>query len=898
MKKKTIIAYLLIFALFLSACGNNPTPPETESPTEDTPSPTQEPTTDPTDNNLPDPTEPTELPDAPPDPVEPEVSVQTQSAIDTAMGHAIDLNGSNYRYYGSYNGYIILCEMIAGRETIPLSIGDYTFADSTDSVALYAIADGRTTKLGYVYESGGITSEQLEQIYTIHTSYYWRSEYNKLNLLYQWYRHDRVYTHPNEQQLTHTIETAIDAAFTAVKGRHLRIDWVSNRYYGRVAGYHIVLEETGTVAEPQKVGPFTFHHHSGHVIWVVKNEEIYTLQDAYAQGLFTIYELEQIYVTHRSYYPEIYASWEEEDTANNQIFLEHADGIYGAWRSQYYFSLEVGPSYITASNELCENSFLADGRGSYRPITNVSPTYAMTWSLVGVTEESLVLLALKSDQDLQFFYYIIDPEHEYYQRLIYWEPEQDCYVICKILTDATGVTVPNETQLWMANASFVLGHWVPADIEYSCDSPPEDLELYFNSDGTGYKIVYGEKRVFLWRYKRTAEKVWVEMEFLDDSSTNSAYYDLNPNSEHYQKLYHSSVYCEDIIFERRSEYKEPVESAKPDGSATFNGTAADIVGIWVADHLLYDGQVIAAEPLELHFQAGGNGYVVQDGVKHRAAWNQTATDANYLTFEIMWMNSSVGGDIYYVYTLQYSLKGNSTHQLLHQITDSCTCVLTKVSNLVEAEDDVGNIGITITPIAAQKIALDYLGITDGMDDLWESTYQYSDGQYYLVIRYEENIYDFYINATDGSILQMVVHPSGSSTVNQIRQSILDHLGCDMNDVYYYFAKPCLTGQNRTIFVGCGGKQYEFTLDPDGRFLECKVVRVHNVGDEGKENVVGWRAARDICMEYTDRCMDDITYISISYLVADHFLPRYEVHLALGETILVDAATGLIIINDL
>ena len=41
MKKKTIIAYLLIFALFLSACSYNPFPPATEEPTDGT-SPTLE----------------------------------------------------------------------------------------------------------------------------------------------------------------------------------------------------------------------------------------------------------------------------------------------------------------------------------------------------------------------------------------------------------------------------------------------------------------------------------------------------------------------------------------------------------------------------------------------------------------------------------------------------------------------------------------------------------------------------------------------------------------------------------------------------------------------------------------------------------------------------------------
>ena len=450
-----LLAIVMIFSL--AACGYNPFPPATELPT-------QAPTTVPEDDILA-PGEPGKVPG------------KVQSAIDTAMGHTVDLYGGTYRYYGTYNGYIILFEKIISKDIRPINIGNYVFVDPIGTIMLYAISNDEVTKLGYVYEKGQITAEQLELIYDIHAAYYEESEYDALVSEYRWYYITRQSQHPNEYELTYQVENAINAAFQDGKGRRMLIDWVNSRYYGKVGGYHIVFEQGQAGDCPIEVGPFTFHHNYSHTIYILKDGQLIRLQDAYDQGLLTLENVEKIYTVHRSYYGATYSQWEQEDSQNSALQAQYATLLQGLWETDCYYITGIGeqePAYPDGESY----GFQTDGSGYY---AYYSTKYLMQFSIIGAVDNAIVIAMDRNSQGFVCFYYVTDSVSPYYQCLIRRFENADEYAILRRTATSVDTLVPSGVQMWEGVISSAIGTWRI--------SPESDWTVDIRYDGVYYTLI-------------------------------------------------------------------------------------------------------------------------------------------------------------------------------------------------------------------------------------------------------------------------------------------------------------------------------------------------------------------------------------------------------------------------
>lgn len=328
-----------------------------------------EPTTEPT-------AEPTEDPLA--------LTGQIRSRIEAALGRSVDFDSGDYRYYGTYNGYTVLYRKYTNSGSIPLSIGDYIFADTDGVACLYAISDGEYTRLQYIYEAGGITDDQLSQIYKIHRGYY--TDYMQV------YQDAAAELDEPVVPLTYEIEKAVDAALYAIEGRHIGVIEEPYRYYGQFNGYYVLFQSTQASADmPFTAGKYVFHHDMSHVIWVIGKTEKKGLPDAYACGWITDADLDAIYRIHVAHYTDA----QREDWFT---WTDTGADLPGIWELAYYVNSESHnhrevltelPEHLPNMKPYQTIQFDADGTGI---LTNQDGTQvAFTWEVTGQTGTKLVI---------------------------------------------------------------------------------------------------------------------------------------------------------------------------------------------------------------------------------------------------------------------------------------------------------------------------------------------------------------------------------------------------------------------------------------------------------------------------------------------------------------------------
>ena len=82
----------------------------------------------------------------------------------------LEVGAGRYRYYGTYNGCIILFFSGGDLEEMNIPVGEYTFTN-VGAFSIYVIQNGSLCRLEDYYPEGDITEDQLERIYEIHASY-------------------------------------------------------------------------------------------------------------------------------------------------------------------------------------------------------------------------------------------------------------------------------------------------------------------------------------------------------------------------------------------------------------------------------------------------------------------------------------------------------------------------------------------------------------------------------------------------------------------------------------------------------------------------------------------------------------------------------------------------------
>lgn len=352
---------------------------------------------------------------------------KVRSKIEAALGQSVDFDSDNYRYYGTYNGYIVLYKKLSYGDNA-LSVGGYRFADTDGGCILYAVFDREYTRLQYIHESGGITDAQLAQIYGIHKSYY--ADYTALC--------QEAAADSPEVPLTYEIEQAIDAALYAVEGYHIRVIEEPYRYYGQYNGYYVLFESTQACADmPVAVGKYVFHHFMSHVIWVIGEGAKLDLPDAYRKGLITDADLDDIYRIHVRHYSDA-------ERENWFDWTDTAADIPGIWEFAYYVYTEshnhreiltqLDPKIpnMKPYQTLC---FEADGTGTLTTFDGTQT--AITWQLQAENETQLLI----NISGFSGVLYEIDWESADYHAITF-DIADGTYAVLKKLSDGLLVPLP------------------------------------------------------------------------------------------------------------------------------------------------------------------------------------------------------------------------------------------------------------------------------------------------------------------------------------------------------------------------------------------------------------------------------------------------------------------------
>jgi len=192
------------------------------------------------------------------------------------------------RYYGTYNGYVILLD--EGDYTWKsLKIGETEFRYRSP-FQLYAYRDGKLYSLRTVYEDGKVTDGQIAQILKKHTEFAASGQL--------------PYDPPTEEQ-----RNEIKQAYTVLTGR----DYAGNdgklayqicgmRYYGIHNGYTILFYEGDmTVESGERIGSEMFRHGRNFSLYAWRDGKLQKLKDAYEAGLLREEDIAYIAEIHKMF---------------------------------------------------------------------------------------------------------------------------------------------------------------------------------------------------------------------------------------------------------------------------------------------------------------------------------------------------------------------------------------------------------------------------------------------------------------------------------------------------------------------------------------------------------------------------------------------------------------------
>ena len=402
-----------------------------------------------------------------------------------------------------------------------------------------------------------------------------------------------------------------------------------------------------------------------------------------------------------------------------------------------------------------------------------------------------------------------------------------------------------------------MGTWTLSDKDYSKYAIPEDLEYCFNADGTGYKIADGEKRNLTWWPTGGTSDGYITYQLEGAESTSRITYNTSVYSfVEYGKLYFD---VGDMYYVELDKAPDAGPAAPtPEETITFTDTVADLTGVWTLDHFISEQQEVAGDPLEVHLQANGQGFVVKNGTEFPATWYRAGEEDGVISVNCMFSVDSPEGTIQYVYNLRYITDSQNEHyhQMLYDANEYYIGVMNKISNYPAG---MGSENAE----AALGAALGHIGITEEQADEWILSFDPSAKQYEIAVNYGDTRYIFQISGKNAGILDVQTYPAGGVTLVEARDIILAYLGIDLNDVcylnlFYYNTgvdrsdDPVIEAQVRSPYIGATVR-----LDYYGRILSI-TERSGEEMDEGREDVIGWRAARDLYLELKGLRMEDLT----------------------------------------
>ena len=200
-------------------------------------------------------------------------------------------SGDHYiRYYGTYNGYIIIFAKSNATAIGEMNIAGKLFLCS-NLFHIYAYRDGELYKLQDVYNDGLLSDENIAEIYEIHKRFEFR---------------DRRWWHPSEISFPEEMLEGLQKNGFLIESLDeisCEIDPLSKtRYYGMYHEY-IILFSAGEMRVNTEitVAGETFFHGDCFNIYAYKDGELYTLQEAYEKGILNEEDIKDIAEYHRQF---------------------------------------------------------------------------------------------------------------------------------------------------------------------------------------------------------------------------------------------------------------------------------------------------------------------------------------------------------------------------------------------------------------------------------------------------------------------------------------------------------------------------------------------------------------------------------------------------------------------
>ena len=877
---KKFISFLLALATLLSiaACGEVPPETTTAPTTPSTSAATPGATTAPTD-----PTEATEpeivLPSVPisidPDAIILTPTQQEQALIDAALGRTVDIDLTNYRYYGTYNDYIILYRGVIEYGERPLRIGDYYFVDREQDFRLYAIYNGEALMLSDVFADGGITQEQLTEIYEIHKSYHDSYVYSRDVL----YAEDHMANEHDAIALTEKAAAEIDQVYFAAQGIHPDIDGDKIRYYGMSGDCHILFQAQEAGEDTAvTLSYYTFRHTGAYTIWVIREGSMVTLEEAYAQQLISDGQLEGILDVHLDYYSE-----EKQQQWANEDWLKTGPSdvvnyLSGTWQLEYFYS---ATGQITQADDcLAKLVFHADGTGE---MEYGGVQWGVYWRITTGHEGWVTV-------DVEDYY------GSYLARQVFYSIEQDAETRNKLyykLSDGSYAVLrrcasseASEQEYWPAEILDMMGTWV-LETEGESSIVSTDFELQFRPDGTGYEILDDVVRPITWW--STENIPWnsqafsidgPQIRYIAEGATDYkyVYIETNPEYDYFGKVIYGDSYGYAIPLKRLSNTYEPDEPAQAEASISFTDTAQDILGTWSVDYYEANGEQVSGESMQIQFLADGTGYYTRLGAQHQFTWQQTEQTQTSCAFRLLW-ESSAQDQTYYTYSLRYVTDGadGRYHKLVHAIDDNYDVVLKKIAGPEDAAAAYRS-----GAEAALNAALDTLSVTMDQIDRWTCDFAPNAAEYSVTVNYGDTHYDFRISAADLTVLSAETYCAEGLSETQARDLAFRYLGESLEDAYslqvtnlQYMGEelPCWR-----VSARCQEVIYYMTLDYYGKFRGITIYLNSDRLASFEGSDISWQAARDAALDFLGLELEDMTQLSFMYFyTANVDLPVYELY---------------------
>lgn len=258
MSKKLLLLFLLIFCcVFVTACNNNSTstPPSAENA------------------------------------VKPDISTQEKKEIEdawiTKTGYSFfwysDEHLDGMRYYGNYNGHIILFKPSAIVAVTFVDIGHQLFV-SNSNFNIYAYEHGAFNNLSELLQSGTISELEIEKIIMTHNSYekeiQSKEQYTEID-------YSKSIVVPS---LSNKTKKEIEDACS--EQGIISVTWGSNassaRYYGNFNGYEILFVPTPMCSVTTiKIAGYHFVYGNVFYLYAYKNGIFHKLENAYESNMIS-----------------------------------------------------------------------------------------------------------------------------------------------------------------------------------------------------------------------------------------------------------------------------------------------------------------------------------------------------------------------------------------------------------------------------------------------------------------------------------------------------------------------------------------------------------------------------------------------------------------------------------